>query len=239
VLLLAVAPRVPFQFFGDYLVNNDQPAGTRLTRTYRLERGGFTGPLTAALSDKQIRCLQRLQAEPRDIPPGASSFDFTVRYPTEVQLGWTSRAQVMVYGNFRDFDGTEHVLSYTSSAPDEQVISVVTSSLLSLSTPRASLPAEPGELAVPVQIRKHDSIKNAPVRIHLKTPPHIRGIHAESVLVSGEKSEATLRIQLEREAGPLNLPVEIFAQTDPASGAALHSGAVRLELTRTGTTPVR
>jgi hypothetical protein len=231
VLVLAVAPRVPFQFFGDYLVNNDQPAGTCLTRTYRLERGGFTGPLTAALSDRQIRCLQRLQAEPRDIPAEASSFDFTVRYPTEVQLGWTSRAQVMVYGNFRDFDGTEHVLSYTSSAPDEQIISVVTSSLLNLSTPRASLPAEPGELAVPVQIRKHDSIKNAPVRIHLKTPPHTRGIHSEAVLVSGDKSEALLWIRLERGAGPFNLPLEIFAQTDTASGAALHSGAVRLELT--------
>ncbi len=237
VLLLAVAPRVPFQFFGDYLVNNDQPAGTRLTRTYRLERGGFTGPLTAALSDRQIRCLQRLQAGPRDIPPEASTFDFTVSYPTEVQLGWTSRAQVMVYGNLRDFDGTEHVVSYTSSAPDEQIISVVTSSLLSLSTPRASLPAEPGELAVPVQIRKHDSIKNAPVRIQLKTPPHILGIHAEEVLVSGDQTEAMLRIQLASEAGPFNMPLEIFAQTDPSSGEALHSGAVRLELTRPSTDP--
>ncbi len=231
-VLLAIVPKVPFQFFGDYLVNNDQPAGTTLTRSYRLERGGFTGPLTVALSDKQIRCLQRVQAEPRSLPPDASSFDFTIRYPTEVQLGWTSRAQVMAYGTFRDFDGSEHILTYTSSAPDEQIISVVTSSLLSLSTANSSLTADPGELAVPVQIRRHDSIKGAPVRIVLKTPPHMRGVHAEPLAVAGNQNEATLRIQLSKEAGPFNLPLEIFAQTDTAGGAASHSGAVRVELTR-------
>jgi hypothetical protein len=233
-VLLAVVPKVPFQFFGDYLVNNDQPAGTTLTRSYRLERGGFSGPLTVALSDKQIRCLQRVQAEPRSIAPEASSFDFTVRYPTEVQLGWTSRAQIMVSGTFRDFDGSTHTLTYTSSAPDEQIISVVTSSLLSLSTANSSLPAVSGDVAVPVQIRRHDSLKGVPVRISLKTRPHIMGVHAEALAVAGDQNEATLRIHLAEGAGPFNLPLEIFAQTDTAGGAALHSGSVHVELTRPG-----
>jgi hypothetical protein len=233
-LLLAVVPRVPFQFFGDYLVNNDQPAGTTLTRSYRLERGGFSGPLTVALSDKQIRCLQRVQAEPRSIAPEASSFDFTIRYPTEVQLGWTSRAQIMVSGSFRDFDGSQHTLTYTSSAPDEQIISVVTSSFLSLSTAHNSLPADSRDLSVPLQIRRHDSIKGVPVRIFLKTPPHIRGVHAETLAVAGDQSEATLHIHVSEGAGPFNLPLEVFAQTDTAGGAALHSGSVRVELTRSG-----
>ena len=233
-VLLALVPRVPFQFFGDYLVNNDQPAGTTLTRSYRLERGGFSGPLTVALSDKQIRCLQRVQAEPRSLAPDASSFDFTIQYPTEVQLGWTSRAQIMVSGNFRDFDGSTHTLTYTSSAPDEQIISVVTSSLLSLSTAHNSLPVDSREVAVPVQIRRHDSLKGVPVRISLKTPPHIKGVHAEALAVAGDQNEATLRIHLAEGAGPFNLPLEVFAQTDTAGGAALHSGSVRVELTRPG-----
>jgi hypothetical protein len=55
---------------------------------------------------------------------------------------------------------------------------------------------------------------------------------AEPLAVAGNQNEATLRIQLSKEAGPFNLPLEIFAQTDTAGGAASHSGAVRVELTR-------
>jgi hypothetical protein len=229
---LAVVPRVPFQFFGDYLVNNDQPAGTFLARTYRLERGGFSGPLTAALSDKQIRCLQRAQGKPCVIPPGASSFDFTIQYPVEVQLGWTSRAQVMVYGNFKDFDGSEHILTYTSSAPDEQIISVVTSTLLSLSTPQGSVLASGNVLSIPVTVHRHDSLGATPVRVELRTPAHVRGIHADPVLVPSHQREAVLSIRLSPDAGPFNAPLEIFAQTDTSAGATFHSGATRLELVR-------
>lgn len=229
---LAVVPRVPFQFFGDYLVNNDQPAGTTLTRTYRLERGGFNGPLTVALSDKQIRCLQRLQGKPCVIPPGASSFDYTIQYPVEVQLGWTSRAQIMVYGNFKDFDGSEHILTYTSSAPDEQIISVVTSTLLSLSTPQGSVLASGNAVSIPVTVHRHDSIRAAPVRVELRTLDHVRGVHADPVLVPANQRETVLTIRLSPDAGPFNVPMEIFAQTDTSSGAEFHSGGTRLELVR-------
>ena len=140
----------------------------------------------------------------------------------------------MVSGSFRDFDGSQHTLTYTSSAPDEQIISVVTSSFLSLSTAHNSLPADSRDLSVPLQIRRHDSIKGVPVRIFLKTPPHIRGVHAETLAVAGDQSEATLHIHLSEGAGPFNLPLEVFAQTDTAGGAALHSGSVRVELTRSG-----
>jgi len=231
---LAVVPRVPFQFLGEYLVNNDQPAGTTLTRTYRLERGNFTGPLTVALSDKQIRCLQRLEGKPHGIPPQATSFDFTVKYPTEVQLGWTSRAQIMVYGKFRDFDGSDHILTYTSFAPDEQIISVVTSSYLSLSIPQSSVLASGGEVSVPVKVYRHDSIRSVPVSVQLRTPLHVRGVQADPVLVRSGQDEGHLKIRLAQDAGPFNVPLEIFVQTETSGGAPFHSGSTRLELTRPG-----
>jgi hypothetical protein len=188
--------------------------------------------LTAALSDKQIRCLQRVQGAPRVIPPAASSFDFTVRYPTEVQLGWTSRAQIMVYGKFQDFDGSEHTLTYTSSAPDEQIISVVTSSLLSLTTPNRSVLANGSELSIPLTVRRHDSIRGIPVQIELKTPQHVRGVRAEPLTVRGNQEEAVLQLRLSPEAGPFNLPLEVFAQTVTSGGTAFHSGATRVEIIR-------
>jgi hypothetical protein len=219
---------------GEYLVNNDQPAGTTLTRTYRLERGNFTGPLTVALSDKQIRCLQRLEGKPHGIPPQATSFDFTVKYPTEVQLGWTSRAQIMVYGKFRDFDGSDHILTYTSFAPDEQIISVVTSSYLSLSIPQSSVLASGGEVSVPVKVYRHDSIRSVPVSVQLRTPLHVRGVQADPVLVRSGQDEGHLKIRLAQDAGPFNVPLEIFVQTETSGGAPFHSGSTRLELTRPG-----
>jgi hypothetical protein len=60
------------------------------------------------------------------------------------------------------------------------------------------------------------------------------GVHADALAVAGDQNEATLRIHLAEGAGPFNLPLEIFAQTDTAGGAALHSGSVHVELTRPG-----
>ncbi len=229
-LRVAVVPKVPFQFIGEYLVNNDQPAGTTLTRTYRLERNGFDGPLTVCLSDKQIRCLQRVLAKPIQVAPGQNSFDYTIRYPTEVQLGWTSRAQIMAFGTFRDFDGSEHTMTYTSFAPDDQMISVVTNSLLKLSTPNFSINADAGELVLPIIVQRHDSLKNVPVQLSLKCPSSIRGVEASPVSIAGDQSEASLRIRIAPGAGPFNLPVEVFAQTPQAATGTLHSASLRIDL---------
>jgi len=227
---VAVVPKVPFQFIGEYLVNNDQPAGTTLTRTYRLERNGFDGPLTVCLSDKQIRCLQRVLAKPIQVAPGRTSFDYTIQYPTEVQLGWTSRAQIMVFGTFRDFDGSEHTLTYTSFAPDDQMISVVTNSLLKLSTPNSSFKADVDEVVLPIIVQRHDSLKNVPVQLSLKCAPHVRGVEASPVNIASDQSEANLRIRISPGAGPFNLPLEVFAQTPQAAEGTLHSASLRINL---------
>lgn len=229
-LRMAVVPKVPFQFIGEYLVNNDQPAGTTLTRTYRLERNGFEGPLTVCLSDKQVRCLQRVLAKPIQVAPGRDSFDYTIQYPTEVQLGWTSRVQIMAFGTFRDFDGSEHTLTYTSFAPDDQMISVVTNSFLKLSTPSSSFRADVGEVVLPIVVQRHDSLQNVPVQLSLKCPSHLRGVEATSVTIAGDQSEASLQIRIAPGAGPFNLPVEVFAQTPQASGGTPHSASLRIDL---------
>ncbi len=73
VLRLAVTPQVPFKFVGEYWVTNDQPAGTSMKRAYRLERGGYAGPLRVMLSDKQGPPKPTRSSLPSTTPPKCNS----------------------------------------------------------------------------------------------------------------------------------------------------------------------
>jgi hypothetical protein len=228
---LAITPRVPFKFAGEYWVTNDQPAGTSMKKTYRLEREGYEGPLRVQLSDKQIRCLQRLTARPVEVPPGADAFEFTVDYPTEVQLGWTSRVQLMVVGAVRDDNGIERPVSYTSADVNDQMISVVTAGLLGVQAERNSFRASPGVLEIPVRVRRHESLSHAAVRVGLIAPPHVLGVRAEEARVQPGQNEAVLRVHLDPGAGPFNVPLQIEAVTLPASAEeAAHTARFPVEL---------
>ncbi|MEY5016359.1 MAG: hypothetical protein RIS92_2717 [Verrucomicrobiota bacterium] len=220
-VLFAVVPRVPFRFIGEYMVVNDQPAGTTLKKTYRIDRGGYDGPLTVSLSDKQIRCLQRLQAKPVSVPRGAEFFDFEVLYPTEVQLGWTSRVQLMVTGEEAEPDGSRHLLTYTSSDTDDQMISIVTAGLLGVSGPRNSVLASPGVVEIPVRVRRHPSIEGRPVRVMLRYPAYVKGVKAIPLEIPAGEGDSVLRVEISQGAGPFLVPLEVFAETDGPHHASM------------------
>ena len=220
-VLFAVVPRVPFRFIGEYMVVNDQPAGTTLKKTYRIDRGGYDGPLTVNLSDKQVRCLQRLQAKPVEVPRGAEFFDFEVLYPTEVQLGWTSRVQLMVTGEEAEPDGSRHFLTYTSSDTDDQMISIVTAGLLGVSGPRNSVLACPGVVEIPVRVRRHPSIEGRPVRVTLRHPAYVKGLKSIPLEIPAGDGDGVLRVEISPGAGPFLLPLEVFAETDGPHHASM------------------
>ncbi len=228
---LGVVPRVPFKFAGDYWITVDQPSGTRMTKKYRIERNGYSGPLRAMLSDKQIRCLQRAEAKPVDIPAEATEFEFAVEYPTEVQLGWTSRIQVMLVGSTTDDSGRERPISYTSSDPDDQMISVLTSGWIGVQLERTSFPGAPGIVEIPFRVRRHETLKTLPVRVGLRTPAHIRGIDVAEVQLNPGEQNGVLKVRIQAGAGPFNLPLEVVAKTIPQSpGEATHTAALPVEL---------
>lgn len=230
IVRLAVTPRVPFKFAGEYRVTNDQPAGTSLSRSYRIERGGYDGPLQVMLADKQIRCLQRLSAHPVEIPAGADSFTFTVNYPTEVQLGWTSRIQLMLVGSIPDDEGLPHPVSYTSADVDDQMISVVTAGLLGIHGERNSFPAVPGVISIPVRVQRHPQLAAAPVRIGLRVPAHVRGIDASEIEIPANAQDAVLKVRCEALSGPFNVPLEITATTVPSNNTEpTHTAAMPVE----------
>jgi len=79
-------------------------------------------------------------------------------------------------------------------------------------------------------VQRHDSLKNVPVQLSLKSAPHLRGLEASPVSIAGDQPQATLRIRIAPGAGPFNLPVEIFAQTPKTAGGTPHSSSLRINL---------
>ncbi len=149
---LGIAPAVPFTHIGEYWVTNDQPSGTTMSKHFELQRGGFDGPITVSLADRQGRCLQGLTAKPMLIPPGATDFTYHVLFPPDLELGRTNRVQLMLVGELTDFDGTKHTISHTSFEQNEQIISVVSEGMLRLTTANTSYPVVPGGR---VEVRFH------------------------------------------------------------------------------------
>ena len=227
---LAVVPPVPFKHVGEYLVVNDHPGGTTMTKHYEIERGGFDGPLTVSLSDRQIRTLQGVTAAPHAVKAGANKFDFTVQYPAEIELGHTSRIQLMLVGEMTDFDGSRHTISYTTGENDEQMISVGASGLLRISTPLSSLRAVPGtQVSVPVAIQRGPSVGKGIVRLELVVPKHIAGVTAQPVEIPAGEDKGAISISFGSSPGPFNMPVTIEARaTGPAGESYL--GETKIEI---------
>jgi hypothetical protein len=221
VVQFAVTPRVPFRFIGEYIVVNDQPAGTTLRKTYRLDRGGFDGPLTVSLSDKQIRCLQRLRANSVQVPAGAEFFDFEVLYPSEVQLGWTSRIQLMLTGEVREPDGSTHLVTYTSSDTDDQMISILTAGLLGVSGTKSSVVAKPGVIEIPVRVRRHPTIAGRMVRVGIRLPRYVKGLEVLPLEIPADAETGLLRVKVGEGAGPFLMPFEVVAEVDGPHHAAM------------------
>ncbi len=227
---VAIVPPVPFRHIGEYFVANDHPGGTTMTKHYQIERGGFDGPLTVSLSDRQIRTLQGVTAAPLPVKAGASEFDFTVQYPAEVELGHTSRIQLMLTGEMTDFDGSRHFISYTSGENDEQMISVGASGPLRISTPLASLRAVPGSrVIVPVAIQRAPSLGKGPVRLEVIVPRHMVGVTARAVEIPAGEDKGTISFSFCSDPGPFNMPVKIEAHaTGPAGETSL--GETKIEI---------
>lgn len=229
-LRLAVVPPVPFKFIGEYWVTNDQPSGTTMSKHFELERGGFDGPITVSLADRQGRCLQGLTGQPMIVPAGATEFTYSVLFPPDLELGRTNRVQLMLVGQFTDFDGSRHTISYTSFEQNEQIISVVTEGLLRLTTANASYPVVPsGHVAVPFTLRRTAEVAKRPLRVELKMPPHITGVSAQPVLLGANANEGTLILEYGARPGPFNMPLTVFAQTAD-NAEPPHQAATRIEL---------
>jgi hypothetical protein len=205
-VLLAVALPAPFKVVGEYSIRL-VPRGTVYQRHYRIERGGYDGPLEIRLADRQARHLQGVTGPTLTVPAGATEFDYFLHLPPWMELGRTCRACVMASGVIRDADGSEHVVSFSSTGQNEQIVAVIEPGRLALEAERGSITAAPGQAAsIPVRITRGKSLAG-PVKLELIVPAHQRGISAVPVEIPAGQDRAVLQVRFAADvAGPFNLP---------------------------------
>jgi hypothetical protein len=216
-VLLGVALPAPFKIVGAYDLRL-APRGSVFRRRYKVNRGGFTGPIEVSLADRQARHLQGVTGPAVVVPPGATEFEYAVQLPPWMETGRTSRACIMLTGVVKE-GGAEHTVSATSAAQNDQVIAVVETGRLGVEAEKTSVPAVRGGSAEVLVKVSRDKGLAGPVRLELVAPAHMRGLHAAAVVIPADRSRGTFTLRFGPEApGPFNMPVVLRATLDGPGG---------------------
>ncbi|MBY0523841.1 MAG: PPC domain-containing protein [Gemmataceae bacterium] len=210
-VLCSVAMPTPFKIVGDHDMRW-APRGSVFTRRYRIERNGFDGPLEISLADRQARHLQGATGPTITVPAGAAEFDYSVNLAPWMETARTCRVCVMATAVVKDTDGSEHVVTFSSQQPNEQIIVVVEPERLGLSAAKPSLTAAPGKnVEVPLRVQRAKGLDGV-VKLELIVPAHLQGIAADAVEVKPGEDRPTLTLRFaEKLTGPFNAPLVIRA----------------------------
>ncbi len=208
-LFLAVSMPTPFKVVGAFETNYVSRGATYF-RHYSIDRGGFEGPLHVSLADRQVRHLQGITGPEIVVPAGVSEFDYKIKLPPWMQAARTSRTCVMAVGVITDTDGTQHKVSYTSQAADDQIIMMVSTEELSVETIPKSILAAPGKtVPLTIKVSRGNSL-TGPVQLQLVLPEHIHGVTAAEVILPADATEIEMPlIFAKNELGPFNMPLAI------------------------------
>jgi hypothetical protein len=210
-MLLAVAYPTPFRIESDYLMKWAN-RGTVYQRHYRVERGGFDGPIEIRLADRQARHLQGVTGPVLTLPPGTSDFDYPIQLPPWMETGRTCRVCVMATATVRDADGSEHDVSFSSTEQNHQIIVVVEPGRLGLEADRTSARVVPGGgVAIGLKVARGKGLIG-PVKLELLTPDHWHGVSVEPVTVAAGQNSGTLTVRFAADArGPFTPPAVVRA----------------------------
>jgi hypothetical protein len=210
---LACTLATPFKFRSQYEFRYIARGGT-LKKHYVVERNGYEGPLEVSLADRQGRHLQGITGPTITVPPGVSEFDYTVSLPPWMELGRTSRTNLMLVGEVADTAGKKHNVSFVTNEQNEQLIALVTASPLRLSLDKSAVACQANsQLTVPIHLHRQVGLAG-PCRLALIVPEHMGDIAAQPVEVAAEADQAVLKIDLGATPGPLNMPLLIRGQTE-------------------------
>ncbi len=208
-VLLAVALPTPFKIVGDYELTQS-PRGSVRHRHYRIERGGYDGPIEVSLADRQARHLQGVRGPTIVVPTGVSEFDYPVELPPWMELGRTSRTCIMGVGVVKD-GGGEHYVSYSSVQQNDQIIAVVEAGRLGVAVEKPAILAVRGKsVAVAVRVSRDKGLVG-PVKVELILPRHLHGVAAEPLVVPAGQSSGVLKVHFADAAGPFNMPLTVRA----------------------------
>lgn len=210
-LWLAVTVATPFRFVGDFETRY-AARGSAFTRRYRIERGGYEGPLRVSLAERQTRHLQGVTGPVIEVPAGQNEFEYTVNLPPWMEIGRTSRTCLMAVGQVMTEDGHSHDVSYTSFEQNDQIIVLVDPGRMNLRLERSSLLANRGgESDLRFEVQRGADLAG-PLRVELLLPRHMQGIVCEPVQLNDTETAGVLKLRFGGAgAGPLNMPLVVRA----------------------------
>ncbi|MCH7729348.1 MAG: hypothetical protein IH991_23155, partial [Planctomycetes bacterium] len=181
---------------------------------YKIDRGGYVGPLSIGMTDRQIRHLQGMTGGVIEVPSDADEFRYPVKLATWMEVGRTARAALVAKGEVTDHDGSRHIVSYSSGEQNDQIILQISPGLLSVEPARRSLPVRPNsQVQLSVRILRHQKLAGRPVKVELIRPAHVEGVEAAAVTIPAESQQTTLSIHLAETIGPFNAPATLRATT--------------------------
>ncbi len=209
-VLLAVALPTPFKIVGDYEMRL-APRGSTCHRRYRIDRGGYDGPIEVRLSDRQARHLQGIHGPTILVPAGANEFDYAVEMPPWMEIGRTARACVMGIGVIKEA-GAEHYVSYSSIAQNDQIIAVMETGRLGVEVEKPTILATPGKsAAVSVKVSRAKGLVG-PVKLEWVLPGQLRGVSTAPIVVAADQSAGTVMLRFAADAlGPFTMPLTLRA----------------------------
>ena len=214
-LLLFVAMPTPFKFAGAFQTTY-AARGSTFQKHFTIDRSGFTGPIEISLADRQTRHLQGVTGPTIVVPAGESEFDYSIKLPSWMEVGRTSRTCLMATGVVEEPNGRHHKVCYASDQQNDQLIVLVDPGQLEVRVQPKSVLAIPGGSArVRIEVGRGKSV-NLPVTAELHIPDHVRGVTAEPVIIEPDQSTGTLEIHFTKEQlGPFNMPISIVATALP------------------------
>lgn len=210
-LRLAVAVPTPFRIYGTATFLQ-QPRGARLAKSYQIERTGYDGPIVVSLAEKQARHLQGVTGPTITVPAGATEFTYEVDLPPWMEIGRTSRTCVIGTARVKDADGTEHVVSYSSIAPNDQMIAVVEPGRFGLQLDVPSVPVEPGgERTLAVSIQRAKGL-TGPAEVSAVVPANVAGVSASPLTIAADAADGELKLRFAPTVrGPNSISITIRA----------------------------
>lgn len=210
-LLLAVAFPTPFKVTGIFETRY-AARGSTFVRHYTIDRGGYEGPLTVRMAERQVRHLQGVTGATIEVPAGKSEFDYAIHLPPWMEVGRTSRTAVMAVADVADSDGRTHHVSYTSHAQNDQVIVLVDPGQLAVRLGRKSIVVQPGQqTSLNVHVGRGQGIEGQ-VEVRLIVPDHLRGVSAEPVRIPADDDTGVLTVRFAKSVqGPWNMPLTVRA----------------------------
>lgn len=218
-MTLAVTMPTPFKIVGQFETKY-AARGSTYVRHFSIQRGGFEGPITVDLAERQVRHLQGVSGPVIVIPSGVNEFDYPLHLAPWMEIGRTSRTCLRGVADIREEDGSIHKVSFTSGEQFDQIILLVDPGQLDVRLNRTSVKAsQGGEAELVVTVGRGQGV-TGDVQIELIAPKHIHCVHASLLQIPSDQNTGVLKLAFTNgPLNPFNMPLIIRA-TSRVNGTA-------------------